>query len=171
MPQHIMQRGIYHEACCYADEDHYCYFPWLKKSAADWGCAIHAYVLMTSHVHLLLTPETPDSPARLMQSRGPGYVHYFNRSYRLSGSLWEGRYRSSVVQTDNYLLRYMRHEGQTTIVSEYPARHIDCDIEQLNIGASHGRQNHRKQSRRVAEQVRQQGPRHHTQGADGVGSR
>ena len=94
MPQHIVQRGINREACFYADEDYHCYLHWLKKSAADWGCAIHAYVLMTNHVHLLLTPETPDGPARLMQSLGRRYVQYINRSYRRSGSLWEGRYKS-----------------------------------------------------------------------------
>ena len=89
MPQHIVQRGINREACFYADEDYHCYLHWLKKSATDWGCAIHAYVLMTNHVHLLLTPETPDGPARLMQSLGRRYVQYINRSYRRSGSLWE----------------------------------------------------------------------------------
>ena len=66
MPQHIVQRGINREACFYADEDYHCYLHWLKKSAADWGCAIHAYVLMTNHVHLLLTPETPNGSARPM---------------------------------------------------------------------------------------------------------
>ena len=109
MPQHIVQRGINREACFYADEDYHCYLHWLKKSAADWGCAIHAYVLMTNHVHLLLTPETPDGPARLMQSLGRRYVQYINRSYRRSGSLWEDRYKSSVVQADNCLLRCMRY--------------------------------------------------------------
>src|SRR5664279_5307220 len=95
MPQHIVQRGINREACFFADEDYHCYLHWLVKAAADWRCAIHAYVLMTNHVHLLVTPETPDGLARLMQSIGRRYVQYINRSYKRSGSLWEGRYKSS----------------------------------------------------------------------------
>lgn len=109
MPQHIVQRGINREACFFADEDYHCYLHWLAKSAADWHCAVHAYVLMTNHVHLLVTPETADGPARLMQSIGRRYVQYINRAYKRSGSLWEGRYKSSVVQADRYLLTCMRY--------------------------------------------------------------
>lgn len=109
LPQHLVQRGINRMACFFADEDYHCYLHWLKKSAADWECAIHAYVLMTNHVHLLVTPITPDGTARLMQSIGRRYVQYVNRAYRRSGSLWEGRYKSSVVQEETYLLRCMRY--------------------------------------------------------------
>ena len=109
IPQHIVQRGINREACFFAEEDYHCTLHWLTKSAADWRCAIHAYVLMTNHVHLLVTPETPDGPARLMQSIGRRYVQYMNRSYKRSGSLWEGRYKSSVVQAETYLLACMRY--------------------------------------------------------------
>ena len=80
IPQHIVQRGINREACFFAEEDYHCYLHWLMKSAADWRCTIHAYVLMTNHVHLLVTPETADGPARLMQSIGRRYVQYINRS-------------------------------------------------------------------------------------------
>ena len=93
IPQHIVQRGINREACFFAEEDYHCYLHWLMKSAADWRCTIHAYVLMTSHVHLLVTPETADGSARLMQSTGRRYVQYINRSYKRSGSLWEGNQR------------------------------------------------------------------------------
>lgn len=109
MLMHIVQRGINREACFFADEDYHCYLHWLTKSAADWRCAIHAYVLMTNHVHLRVTPDTPDGPARLMQSLGRRYVQYVNRTYRRSGSLWEGRYKSSAVQAENYLLTCMRY--------------------------------------------------------------
>ncbi|MFH1818699.1 MAG: transposase [Pseudomonadota bacterium] len=109
MRQHIVQHGINREACFFADEDYHCYLHWLVKAAADWHCAIHAYVLMTNHVHLLVTPETPDGPARLMQSIGRRYVQYINRSYKRSGSLWEGRYKSSMVQAVTYLLTCMRY--------------------------------------------------------------
>ncbi len=108
-PLHIVQRGINREPCFFADEDYQCYLHWLEEAARDCRCAIHAYVLMTNHVHLLLTPTTPGAPARLMQSLGRRYVQYANRQYRRSGSLWEGRYKSSVVQAEAYLLACMRY--------------------------------------------------------------
>jgi putative transposase len=106
---HLVQRGINREPCFFAEEDYHCYLHWLQKSAADWNCAIHAYVLMTNHVHLLITAERPDGPARLMQSLGRRYVQYINRAYRRSGSLWEGRYKSSAVQAEAYLFTCMRY--------------------------------------------------------------
>ena len=108
-PLHIVQRGINREPCFFAEEDYQCYLHWLEEAARDCGCAIHAYVLMTNHVHLLLTPTTPGAPARLMQSLGRRYVQYANRQYRRTGSLWEGRYKSSVVQAESYLLACMRY--------------------------------------------------------------
>ena len=73
-PLHIVQRGINREPCFFAEEDYHCYLHWLEKSARDWGCAIHAYVLMTNHVRLLVTPAEPAAPARLMQPVGRRYV-------------------------------------------------------------------------------------------------
>ena len=109
VPQHVVQRGINREPCFFADEDYHCYLHWLHKSAADWHCAIHAYVLMTNHVHLLVTAEKPDGIAKLMQAIGRRYVQYINRSYHRTGSLWEGRFKSSVVQAEDYLLTCMRY--------------------------------------------------------------
>jgi putative transposase len=108
-PLHIVQRGINREACFFAEEDYHCYLHWLEDAARASGCAIHAYVLMTNHVHLLLTPAQSEAPARLMQSVGRRYVQYINRYYRRTGSLWEGRYKSSVVQAESYLLVCMRY--------------------------------------------------------------
>ena len=109
IPQHVVQRGINREPCFYADEDCHSYLHWLEKAAADWHCAVHAYVLMTNHVHLLVTPETETGIAKLMQAVGRRYVQYINRSYRRTGSLWEGRYKSSVIQAETYLLTCMRY--------------------------------------------------------------
>lgn len=109
VPQHVVQRGINREPCFFAEEDYYCYLHWLQKSAVDWHCAIHAYVLMTNHVHLLVTMERPNGVAMLMQSIGRRYVQYINRSYRRTGSLWEGRFKSSLVQSEAYLLTCMRY--------------------------------------------------------------
>jgi len=109
MPMHLVQRGINREACFFADEDYHCYLHWLQKSASDWACEIHAYVLMTNHVHLLVTPNQINGAARLMQSIGRRYVQYINRTYKRSGSLWEGRYKSSLVQAESYLFACMRY--------------------------------------------------------------
>lgn len=106
---HLVQRGINREPCFFAEEDYHCYLHWLQKSAVDWRCAIHAYVLMTNHVHLLVTSERTDGPAKLMQSLGRCYVQYINRAYKRSGSLWEGRYKSSAVQAETYLFACMRY--------------------------------------------------------------
>ena len=108
-PLHIVQRGINREPCFFTDEDYYCYLHWLEESARACGCAIHAYALMTNHVHLLLTPKEDGAPSRLMQSLGRRYVQYANRFYRRTGSLWEGRYKSSVVQAEGYLLACQRY--------------------------------------------------------------
>lgn len=109
VPQHVVQRGINREPCFFAEEDYHCYLHWLQESAADWHCAIHAYVLMTNHVHLLATAARPDGIAKLMQSIGRRYVQYINRSYRRTGSLWGGRFKSSLVQAEEYLLTCMRY--------------------------------------------------------------
>lgn len=109
MPQHIVQRGINRESCFHAEEDYHFYLHWLEKAAADWRCDVHAIVLMTNHVHLLVTPEADTGIAKLMQAIGRRYVQYINRSYRRTGSLWEGRYKSSVVQAESYLLTCMRY--------------------------------------------------------------
>lgn len=108
-PQHLVQRGVNREPCFFAEEDYHGYLHWLKKSAADYRCAIHAYVLMTNHVHLLVTPETPEGLSRLMQSVGRRYVQYINRAYKRTGTLWEGRFKSSVVQAEHYFLLCSRY--------------------------------------------------------------
>lgn len=109
IPMHIVQRGINREPCFFAEEDYQCYLHWLWKSAADWSCDIHAYVLMTNHVHLLITPNGPDASAKLMQSIGRRYVQYINRQYKRTSSLWEGRYKSSLIHAEDYLLACMRY--------------------------------------------------------------
>jgi len=109
VPLHIVQRGINREPCFFAEEDYHCYLHWLEEAARICRCAIHAYALMTNHVHLLLTPTAHGSPAKLMQSLGRRYVQYINRFYRRTGSLWEGRYKSSLVQAETYLLACYRY--------------------------------------------------------------
>jgi putative transposase len=93
IPWHIIQRGNNRSACFYAEEDYQRYLATLEEQAEKQGCRVHAYVLMTNHVHLLITPERKDSAALLMKHLGQRYVQYINRSYKRSGTLWEGRFR------------------------------------------------------------------------------
>jgi len=109
LPLHIIQRGHNRTACFYAAEDFSLYLHHLAKLAARFECAVHAYVLMTNHVHLLLTPAHADGPSLLMKHLGQRYVQYVNKTYRRSGTLWEGRYRSSIVQRDGYALKCQRY--------------------------------------------------------------
>jgi putative transposase len=104
IPLHIIQRGNNRARCFFADVDYLVYLDLLKRCAADAHCEVHAYVLMGNHVHLLVTPQTRASPAALMKALGQRYSQYVNRRYRRTGSLWEGRYKSSLVDHARYLL-------------------------------------------------------------------
>jgi putative transposase len=109
MPLHIIQRGNNRSACFFAEEDYLVYLRHLQELAARFACFVHAHVLMTNHVHLLLTAREPDGASNLMKHLGQRYVQYVNRAYKRSGTLWEGRFRSSIVQVEVYLLRCHRY--------------------------------------------------------------
>ncbi len=109
VPLHIIQRGNNRQACFYADQDYRFYLDWLREHADKIGCRVHAYVLMTNHVHLLISAERPDAPGALMKALGQRYVQYVNRTYRRSGTLWEGRFRSCLTQEEGYLLACQRY--------------------------------------------------------------
>ena len=96
IPWHIIQRGNNRSACFYADMDYRRYLDVLGEQAGKHGCSIHAYCLMTNHVHLLITPARAESAALLMKHLGQRYVQYINRTYRRSGTLWEGRFRCAL---------------------------------------------------------------------------
>lgn len=109
VPAHVVQRGNNRQAVFFADSDYRAYLSWLKEGAARHGCAIHAYVLMTNHVHLLMTPQARDSISRTIQYVGRHYVTYVNHEYGRSGTLWEGRHKGSVISSDAYLLACSRY--------------------------------------------------------------
>jgi putative transposase len=109
LPVHIIQRGNNRQACFFADDDYLFFLDCLVKIAKRFRCALHACVLMTNHFHLLLTSELEAGPSLLMKFLGQRYVQYVNRAYRRSGSLWEGRFRSSLVQTERYVLGCYRY--------------------------------------------------------------
>ncbi|MDE1894659.1 MAG: transposase [Pseudomonadota bacterium] len=109
IPQHVIQRGNNRQPCFLREQDYRCYLSQLDEAARTQRCRVHAYVLMTNHVHLLMTPETAGAVARTMQSLGRRYVGYFNASYRRSGTLWEGRYKACLVDSECYLLACYRY--------------------------------------------------------------
>ena len=109
IPQHLIQRGNNRGVCFFADEDYVFYLECLNKAAKKYDCSMHAYVLMTNHVHLLVTPETKGGLSVMMQSVGRSYVRYINGHYRRSGTLWEGRYKSSLIESERYLLTCYRY--------------------------------------------------------------
>lgn len=106
-PQHIIQRGNNRQVIFAADADYQFFRDALVDAAVKHGLAVHAYVWMTNHIHLLATPQFEDSIAKVFQSVGRKYVQYFNHTYKRSGTLWEGRYRATVVDTEQYLLKVM----------------------------------------------------------------
>ena len=109
VPQHVIQRGNNRQVTFFDEGDYLHYLEDLQDAAEKWDCEIHAYVLMTNHVHLLMTPNQEEGIAKVMQSVGRKYVRYINGVYRRSGTLWEGRYKSSVIQSDRYLLTCYRY--------------------------------------------------------------
>ena len=109
LPQHIIQRGHNREPCFYSEQDYRRYLTDLHEAAKHNSVAIHAYVLMTNHVHLLVTPTHAHGITHMMQDTGRKYVRYINTTYKRSGSLWEGRYKASLVDSDRYLLTCMRY--------------------------------------------------------------
>ncbi len=109
IPLHIIQRGNNRQACFFAEEDYLFYLDWLKEYSHNTDCSVHAYVLMTNHVHILLTPGKVTSAGELMKHLGQRYVQYINRTYKRSGTLWEGRFRSSIIQQREYLFSCQRY--------------------------------------------------------------
>jgi putative transposase len=109
IPQHVIQRGHNREPCFYAEEDYLRYRYYLQEAAEKNEVSIHAYVLMTNHVHLLVTPCQPHSISHMMQDLGRKFVRYMNYTYQRTGSLWEGRFKASLVDSEAYLLTCMRY--------------------------------------------------------------
>lgn len=109
IPQHVLARGVDRQAVFFHTDDYRLYLDTLHEAANRYDCAIHAYVLMTNHVHLLVTPAEERSLPLLMQAMGRGYVQRLNKLYARTGTLWEGRYKASLVQDNCYLLTCQRY--------------------------------------------------------------
>jgi len=109
VPMHIVQRGHSRQPVFFEDADYMAYRDWLREGAERYECEIHAYVLMTNHIHILATPTDKEGITRMMQYVGRRYVPYINRMYDSSGSIWDGRYKASLVQEESYMLTCMRY--------------------------------------------------------------
>lgn len=125
--QHVIQRGNDRQPCFFRDIDRLRYLQDLRELALAHQCQVHAYVLMTNHVHLLVTPAASRAIGHVMQSLGRRYVRYINDSYGRTGTLWEGRYKSHPVASDEHLLRCYRYielnpvrAGMVATAGEYP---------------------------------------------------
>ena len=106
---HVVQRGHSRNPVYFDTADYYAYLDYLFDAAKRFGCGIHAYALMTNHVHLLMTPENRESVSLVMQSLNRLYVPYVNFTYGTSGSIWEGRFKASLINHEEYLLTCMRY--------------------------------------------------------------
>ena len=106
---HVVQRGNDRTPVFMDERDRTRYLEWLRDATGTHGVAVHAYVLMTNHVHLLASPASVHAMPRMMQSLGRRYVGWFNHVHGRTGTLWEGRYKATLVDTDSYFLACMRY--------------------------------------------------------------
>lgn len=109
VPVHVVQRGHSREPVFFEDNDYLTYLHWLGEAVDRYQVDIHAYVLMTNHIHILATPHDKDGITRMMQYVGRHFVPYINHTYGSSGSIWEGRYKASLIHDEGYLLTCMRY--------------------------------------------------------------
>jgi putative transposase len=108
-PQHVILRGNDRRACFFAPSDYRLFLSYLAEAGKRHCLETHAYALMTNHVHLLVTPRAEFAISHAMQRLGQRYVQSINKQYRRTGTMWEGRFKSSLVQSDRYLLTCMRY--------------------------------------------------------------
>ena len=141
-PHHVIQRGNNRQAIFASTADYQTMLDLLDENARKFNVAIHAYVLMGNHFHLLATPQTADGLPQMMQALGRRYVRYFNDSQKRTGTLWEGRYKSTLIQTERYLLACMAYidlnpvrSGMVMQARDYPwsshAHYVGLRIDKL----------------------------------------
>jgi putative transposase len=109
VPQHVVQRGNNRLPCFLDDEDRQRYLQCLRQALSRFGCRLHAYVLMSNHAHLLLTPDEAGGVSRLMHTFARNYVGSFNGRHGRTGTLWEGRFKSCLVDSERYFLTCSRY--------------------------------------------------------------
>jgi putative transposase len=156
---HVIQRGNNRAACFLADSDRYRYLQYLGNAALRFGCAIHAYVLMPNHVHLLVTPARPGALANMMQDLGRRYVRVFNDAHRRTGTLWEGRYKSCLVDSERYLLvchRYIELNPVRAGIIREPAAYLWSSHRHYALGVSNPIVSHHPVFERLGREATEQ---------------
>lgn len=109
VPLHIVKRGDNRVPCLFCEEDYHAYLHWLMEAVIKERGALHAYALMINHVHLMVTRERAESIPRLIIALGRSHVQYINTTYHRTGTLWDSRYKSSLIQAETYLLSCQRY--------------------------------------------------------------
>lgn len=137
IPQHIVQRGNNKQAIFFHEKDYVTFLEYLREALEKNGCDLYAFVLMTNHVHMLAVGEAAGAISGLMQSVGRRYVRYINSTYKRTGTLFEGRFKSSLIDSERYLLACMRYielnpvrAGMVVDPNHYrwsSYRHRDCE--------------------------------------------
>ncbi len=124
-PHHVIQRGNNRQPIFASPADYQRLLDLLEENAKKFAVAIHAYVLMSNHMHLLATPQTAEGLPLMMQALGRSYVRYFNATQQRSGTLWEGRYKSTLIQSERYLLACMAYIDLNPVRAGIAARAQD----------------------------------------------
>ena len=150
-PQHVIQRGNNREPIFYDYSDYRFYLEKLAAACQKHDCSLHAYVLMTNHVHLLITPHSMDGIGKVLQMLGRYYVQYFNYTHDRTGTLWEGRYKATLIDSEQYLLTCMRYielnpvrAGIVEHPKDYPwsSYHCNADGQTDELITPHGLYRH-----------------------------
>ena len=126
IPWHIIQRGNNREATFFSEQDYQFYLNCFLDATKRYKVNVHAYVLMTNHVHILATPEHKESISLTMQSVGRRYVQYVNKEYVRTGTLWESRHKASLVDAEHYLFtcsRYIEMNPVAANMVQHPAEY------------------------------------------------
>ena len=137
LPIHVTQRGHNHDRTFLDERDFAIYRECLLEASRRYACAIHAYALMSNHIHLLMTPADAGGAADLMRSMGSRFVQYWHRRHRRSGALWGGRFASAIVGDDVYLLRCTRYIDMNPVKAklvEHPAEYAWSSYRALALG-------------------------------------
>lgn len=164
VPQHVIQRGNNRQVCFYDDQGYAVYLDKLKKYALKYAVSVHAFVLMTNHVHLLMTPSAPKGISQLMQALGRCYVMYVNKTHQRTGTLWEGRYKSTLVDSEYYFIavsRYIELNPVRANMVKHPAEYpwssyhcnaLDKEIQLITPHLCYEQLGNNKQTRKDAYQ-------------------
>ncbi len=139
VPLHIVQRGNNRNPCFFCKGDYQVYLGMMRDALEEFACTLHAFVLMPNHVHLLVSPAATTAPASLMQRVGQRYVQYVNRRHRRYGTLWQGRYHSSLVDTEDYFMVCQRYIELNPVRAGLVTHPVDYDWSSYRVHA-HGEQ-------------------------------